>query len=284
MRESELRADLHLHTDISDGTLPPREMIRRAAAVGMSVVSITDHDTAQGVPEAQVAGEETGVTVIPGIELSTGGSTEVHLLAYGIAPADPRMCSFLEGELAKRRHRMRTMLERAAQLGMHVPAEEASDKSGRFMGRMNLARAMVARGYARNVAEAFEQYLNPGRPLYVPRERVEVSSGIALLRSYGAFVSLAHPGRLKLDEQTLAALMPGFVDAGLEGLEAYHASHTDADCARFARMASRYGLLTTGGSDCHGDVPGHLEIGAHLSAWRTVTEDVHALLARVAIP
>lgn len=274
-----MRADLHLHTTASDGAMTPTEMMNAAADAGMQIVSVTDHDTAEGVAESLFAGGARGLTVIPGIELSVGGAEEIHLLGYGLDAKDARLRAFLCDQLTERRERMYKMLGRLRALGMDIAPAETGD--GRFMGRVNLARALEKHGHVKSVREAFDRYLNVGGPAYVPRRRIETPRGIEMLKSFGLIVSLAHPGRMKMDGLALSARLPGWVDAGLDGIEAYHASHAEADARRFDRMARGLGLLVTGGSDCHGQGPESARIGAHLRLWRTAEADVQALLARL---
>ncbi|MDL2319498.1 hypothetical protein LJC74_10605, partial [Eubacteriales bacterium OttesenSCG-928-A19] len=195
-------------------------------------------------------------------------------------PGGERLNAFLRGQLAQRQARTLEMLERLAAMGMELPAAEATSAGTGFMGRMPLADAMARRGYVRTAQEAFERYLNPGRPAYVSRKRVDVTEGVAALSSFGAVVVLAHPGRLRMDPQQLSALLPEWIEAGLSGLEAYHASHDAATCGRLDRLARRHGLLVTGGSDSHGR-PAGAAIGDHLRAWHSIAEDVDALLARL---
>ncbi|MCL1964096.1 MAG: phosphoesterase, partial [Firmicutes bacterium] len=146
---------------------------------------------------------------------------------------------------------------------------------------MNLARAMVAKGYAASVREAFDRFLRPGKPAYIPRKHIETVRGVEMLRSFGAVVCLAHPGRLAMDRFSLVQRLPGWIEAGLNGLEAYHASHAEADALWFDRTARSRGLLVTGGSDCHGPSPGGSRIGDHLDRWRTVREDVRDLIGQI---
>jgi len=280
MGMTRFKADLHLHTTASDGTISPAEMVRHAQEAGMAMAAVTDHDTVSGVAQAVEAGERLGVRVLPGMEMTTGGSEEIHLLAYGIDPEDPRLAAFLEGQLAERGARMQTMLDSLRKLNMPLTLEEVTGWNRRFMGRMPLARAMVARGYVSSVRQAFERFLVPGKPAYVPRKQLAVLDGIALLTGFGAVVSLAHPGRLRMEQQTLAARLPGWIEAGLAGMEAYHSSHMEAQAACFDRMARRHGLLVTGGSDCHGCEESGPWIGEHLKGWHTIWEDVQALQER----
>ena len=273
-------ADLHLHTTASDGAFLPAEMVHRAAQAGMNIISITDHDTVAGVEEAVLAGEKEGIAVIPGIELSTGQGEEIHLLGYGIDPDSKALDAFLQAQLAGRETRTLAMMERLGQLGMEVEAEEVRSKDTGFMGRMNLASAMVGRGYAASVQAAFDRYLAPGKPAFVPRDRIGTAAGIAALVSFHAMVVLAHPGRMQMDAQTLATLLPEWMEAGLAGLEAYHASHSEAQRRTYDRMARTRGLLVTGGSDSHGR-PDGAQIGDNLRGWRSMHADMQQWIERI---
>lgn len=273
-----VRADLHLHTTASDGAWPPEAMVRVAREAGMTLIAITDHDTVAGVARAKAEGAAQGITVLAGIELSCGRGEEVHVLGYGMEPDDARLAAFLEGQMAGRRERTLAMLDRLSAMGMPVDPAEFGETA--FMGRVNLAYAMVARGYVHSAAEAFDRYLNPGKPAFVPRVRVDVSEGIAMLAQAGPVVSIAHPGRLRMEERTFSALLPEWIEAGLSGLEAYHPSHSAQTAERLSRLAGRRGLLVTGGSDCHGRADG-AKIGDHLGPWREINEDIRAFSQRL---
>lgn len=272
--------DLHLHTTASDGAYTPEEMVLRAVRVGMDMIAITDHDTVDGVQSALAAGKKAGIAVVSGIELSAGQGEEVHLLGYALDPGDPALSAFLQAQLRGRQARTLAMLDRLRAMGMPVTPQEASSKGTAFMGRVNLAYAMVARGYVASANEAFDRYLNPGKPAFVPRERIGVAAGIEALTSFGATVVLAHPGRMRMDRQTLAMLLPEWMEAGLAGLEAHHASHGEADRLYYDRLARKEGLLITGGSDCHGRQDG-AQIGDHLRGWRSMNADTEAWIARI---
>ncbi len=298
------RADLHLHTNASDGALSPEEVMREAAVAGMDVVAVTDHDTVAGTARAVATGTALGMCVLTGIELSVGGDEEIHLIGYGVSPDDGALRAFLDELMEARRERMRTMLERLDEMGMPVLPEEIQAKGGdaRFMGRMNLARAMVSRGYVETPSEAFARYLEPGKPAYVPRKRLSVPEGISRLRAFCAVVALAHPGRLRMDRLMFLHRLPGWMEAGLSGIEAYHPSHSAADKLYYDRLAREKGLLVTGGSDFHGrgrdslrhplmapDSPNQrrlresdgVAIGAHIGGWRTLRDDIQALQWRL---
>lgn len=276
----EVKPDLHLHTTASDGALRPAEMVRAAAAAGMTVIAVTDHDAVGGVRQAQAAAQDAGLALIPGIELSCGQGEEIHLLGYGLDPEGPALTAFLAAQNDSRAERLAAMVEKLRALGMDVSLADANNIDGTFSGRMPLADALVRKGYVRTAKEAFGRFLNPGRPAYVARRRVGVAEGIRALASFGAVPVLAHPGRLQMPDAALSALLPEWMDAGLCGIEAYHASHDAAACAHYDRMARANGLLVTGGSDCHGRSEG-AQIGDHLCHWRSAGDDTRALLARL---
>lgn len=274
------KPDLHLHTHASDGRWSPSDVVRNAAQEGMTHIAITDHDTTAGVAEAMAAGPREGIVVLPGIELSCGMGEDVHLLGLGAGSGDAALGALLEAAMATRQARIDEMRGRLRAMGMPVAAEDIQPRGGGFPGRANLADAMVRHGYVATVAEAFEKYLGGGRPAFVPRERPSVTKGILALRGAGRVVSLAHPGRLRMDEGTLSSLLPEWIEAGLGALEAYHPSHSQATCLRYDRLARRHGLLVTGGSDCHGR-PGGARIGEHLRYWRESASDLAILMRHI---
>lgn len=274
------RVDLHLHTNASDGLLPAGEMVRLAAEKGMGLIAITDHDSIGGVSDALSESKQHGLTIISGIELSAGQGEEIHLLGYGFNPDSSELRVFLDGQLAHRQDRMLAILTRLRAMGIEIDPEEIRSRGTRFLGRMNLADAMVRHGVVQSTAEAFARYLDVGRPAYVPRVRVGVSEGIEVLCAMGAVVSLAHPGRLRMTLHSLRMVLPEWIEAGLCGLEAYHSSHSEAVCRQLDQLARRNGLLVTGGSDCHGR-PGGAEIGGHLRYWQTMQSDAEALMNKI---
>lgn len=282
-----MKADLHLHTCFSDGAKTPAEMIRRAKALGMDVIAITDHDNVGGLPEAAAAAQTERMTVLPGVELSVGTAREIHVLGYGMDPDDAKTRAFFDSEMEIRRERTLAILKKLADRGIEIAPEETG-KTGEFMGRMYLAEALCRRGWANSVRDAFNRYIGDGAPCYVPRRRKPVADGIRALRELGAVPVLAHPARSGISPEALQRRLGEWMDAGLLGVEAWHASHMPVDAERFDALARRNGLLVTGGSDCHGrDDDGgssrrsHAGIGEKLDGWKTVAEDVQALRARM---
>lgn len=274
-----MKFDLHTHTTASDGTDTPAQLIERAARGGFGLIAVTDHDTLSGLDEAESAGRARGVRVIPGVEISAGEEIEVHVLGYGIRDREP-LEQALSGMREARRARMRKMIEKLRDLGIEVDRERVAALSGDSVGRPHLARALVEMGCVRDVREAFFRYLSPGRPAYVPREKLTVAQAIHLLRSAGALPVIAHPGQNKGAAFWMSDRLAAMKKEGLMGLEAYHMAHTQAECQAFDRMARRLGLLVTGGSDYHGLVK-QIELGDGMQYWTTREQDLEAFLQKV---
>lgn len=245
--------DVHTHTTLSDGTATPTELVERAAAAGVEVLAVTDHDTTEGVAEAVEAGRARGLRVIPGMEVSARLDGRVlHVLGYFPPAALGALGAWQAARRAARRVRVERMLERLAALG--VPVELAAILQGadprRAAGRLHVARALVAAGHVATTHEAFERYLGAGKPAYVEDEVPDAAGAVALIRDLGGLSSVAHP---LIDGHD--ARLDALSRAGVEALEAYHASHPPEEAARLAAAARDLGLLVTGGSDYHGEPP-----------------------------
>ncbi|MEW5932237.1 MAG: PHP domain-containing protein [Bacillota bacterium] len=243
------RFDLHVHTTASDGTWSPARVVGEAARLGLAGVGITDHDTVAGLPEALAAGERAGIRVVPGIELgSEYGGEEVHVLGYFIDPGHPRLAGILTWLQEVRWRRLDRMVERVAELGLPVSRQRVAElAAGGTPGRPHLARAMVEAGYVGSVEEAFDRYLERGRPGYVPRPHLSPSDAVRVIRQAGGCAVLAHPGLLR-DDGVIAEL----VGAGLGGIEARYPKHRPEQVEEYGRLGRRLGLIVTGGSDFHG--------------------------------
>ena len=275
------RADLHTHTTASDGTGSPAGNVRLAREAGLAAVAITDHDTTAGIEEALAEGARLGVRVVPGVELSAmQDGLEIHVLGYYPDWRDERWQERLRMQREARSRRNAMMLERLAELGMPVDWEEveraaAGRPAGGSIGRPHIAAAMVARGYVRSVAEAFERYLGSGGAAYVRVPRPTPREAVAWIHEAGGAAVIAHPGLYGRDD-----LVEALLEAGADGIEAYHSDHGPDDEARYAAMAARFGVIATGGSDYHGERGGetfHGPLGG-----RTVDAGVADLLEAAA--
>jgi predicted metal-dependent phosphoesterase TrpH len=254
-----VRIDLHTHSRVSDGTDAPADLVAKAAAAGLDVVALTDHDTAAGWEAAAVAAAEHGITLVPGMEISTRhelvtGRPGVHLLAYLPDPTYPPLLAELEKVLVGREGRVPTMLARLHELGIEISDDDVRAASGEAAatGRPHIADALVTLGVVRTRDEAFDQFLAAGRPAYVDRYAAPLVEMIRLVDQAGGVSVVAHPwgrsGRERPDEADLAEL----AEAGLAGIEVDHQDHGPEVRERLRAIARNLGLVATGSSDYHG--------------------------------
>ena len=253
------RIDLHLHSTCSDGTSTPREMVRRAADAGLSVISLTDHDSTEGISAAQAEGERLGVEVVPGTELSAQcDGTDVHILGYFIEPHNPDLIACLDTYRQARLQRAQRVVIKLNRLGLRVSMEQVLARAGSgAIGRPHIADVMVEEGLVFSVDEAFHKYLGYSKPAYQSKYSLSPSQAIQVIRAAGGLACLAHPGLYRRDD-----LISGMVSEGLDGIEVRHTKHNASHVARYSRIARQHNLLCTGGSDCHGDGRGDPVIGS----------------------
>jgi hypothetical protein len=250
-------ADLHLHSSYSDGSFPPRRVVAEAASRSVSPIALTDHDTVAGIPEALQAGTEMKVEVIPGVELSAQDvHQEIHILGYFIRWDDPAFQRTLDFLGRRRRERLTEILRRLHREGIPLTADEVLQIARQgTVGRLHVARALVARGAVGTLDEAFDRFLAQGRPAYVERTRFTAAEAIAAIRQANGVPVLAHPGSSGL------ANLGRLIQIGLQGVEVFHPAHTTEHVVHLTRLATKHGLLITGGSDCHGLARGEISLG-----------------------
>ena len=267
-----MRADLHVHSTASDGTSTPQELVAAALARELDVLAIADHDSVQGLSAAFTAAAGTQLTIVPAVELSAvSDGVDVHILAYFVDHTDPQLLAELVELRAARARRAAAMVESLAEAGYRVTLERVSALAGDgAVGRSHIARALVATGDAESVADAFERLVGRECPFYVPKVSRSPEVVVARMRELNAVPVLAHPGVTGVDH-----LIPQLVDAGLLGIEAYHADHTVDQREHYAELAVSLGVLATGGSDFHGTAARNPELGSV----DIPTEAVEALLA-----
>lgn len=241
--------DLHIHSTMSDGTLSPREFVREAAQKGLCAVALTDHDSVEGVREAQNAAAGTDLEVITGVELSVYDDREMHILGYGIQPEHPALQQFLRRMKDSRAERVRAIVRCLAKDGFDIAADEVFGRAAHMAGRVHIAQCLLEKGYIRSVGEAFERFIGEGKPYYVPRRQIRPQEAIAAIHEAGGLAVLAHPYFLHRDD-TLAELLEGLTE--LDGLECHYPRHTREQRELYRELARRFGLLETGGSDFHG--------------------------------
>ncbi|OIQ61711.1 PHP domain-containing protein [Neomoorella thermoacetica] len=253
-------ADLHTHTTASDGQLRPAKMVRLARERGLTALGITDHDTVSGLAEALAAGREVGLKVIPGIELSTEWEgREIHLLGYGLDWEQGELMAFLETMRQARQRRNLKIVARLRDLGYNLTmADVAREAKGETTGRPHIAAALVQKGYLPSIDAAFKALLDRGRPAYVPRAKIPPSTAVKVILEAGGVPVLAHPGLSQADD-----IIPALVNSGLQGLEVYYPHHDPVTMERYLKLASRYDLVVTGGSDFHGrSGDSHADLGS----------------------
>jgi predicted metal-dependent phosphoesterase TrpH len=254
-----LRYDLHAHTNASDGVCSPEELVRLARKAGLQGLAVTDHDTVAGVAAAEEAAAELGLELIPGIELSIQtDAQDIHVLGYWIDHRAPELRAALAELFTMRERRVRTMLDKLADLGYALDYEEVSDQvGGGIPGRPHVARALVARGYVEYGEEAFERFIGNDGPAYVPKSLMDPERGFALLRRFGAVPVLAHPGLTDYPR-----FLDRFIALGLAGLEVDHPKHDLVARAELRALCRERDLVATGGSDYHFPGPPHRDLGS----------------------
>jgi predicted metal-dependent phosphoesterase TrpH len=250
--DGQQRLDLHTHSTASDGVYAPGNLVRLASVVGLNCIALTDHDSTEGVDEAIAAGEQVGLTVIPGIEINTDlpkGQGEAHLLGYFIAREEPAFQATLRFLREARAQRGERIVAKLRAAGVEISWERVREIAHGAVGRPHVAQALIEAGYAQNMQDAFDRYLVPGKSGYLPRFRLPAKDAVRLIRSAFGVPVLAHPAGIPgLEERRLPAL----VAVGLQGLECYYGRYDDATVERLVGLANHHGLIPTGGSDYHG--------------------------------
>jgi predicted metal-dependent phosphoesterase TrpH len=244
-----MAADLHVHSNFSDGTNSPEEVVALAAAAGLKTIALTDHDNVDGIEAAMDVGRRTKVEIISGIELTTEHQrAEIHLLGYFVDYNHPDLLAILEKIQEDRVKRIYKIVKRLKSLKVDIEAEEVFAIAGKKApGRPHVARVLMRRGLVTNFKEAFNRYLDARAPAYVSHYKLAPDDAIRLMVSAGGVAVFAHPGVSRCD-----ALIPELMAAGLRGLEVYYPGHGKEQTRHYLELAGKYGLLVTGGSDFHG--------------------------------
>lgn len=253
-------ADLHTHTTASDGLHSPAEVVKLAAAAGLAAVAITDHDTVAGVAEAASEGERLGITVVPGVEVSTvADNSDIHILGYYMESDNQVWLERLAGLRSVREQRNQLMVERLCSLGISISMEEVLAAAGNrhtarepgkkegSIGRPHIAKVLIEKGIVSTIQEAFDRYLAAGAAAYVNPPRVHPRDAINWIHEAGGISVIAHPGLYGNDR-----LVEQLVQGGARGIEVYHSDHGVEEEVRYSKLAHQYGLIMTGGSDFHG--------------------------------
>lgn len=255
--------DLHVHSNHSDGTLSPEELVTLAKNTGVSAFALTDHDTVSGIQKAKAAAAGSGVTVISGTELSAAyQKKDIHILGLFIDETNPTLLTALEEAVMARDSRNERMAERFRSLGIPLTLEDLRLMNpDTVITRAHFAKYLIEHNHVKNSEEAFRRYLNYDAPCFVPREYMQPEHAISLILQAGGIPVLAHPLLYKLPPAELEALLQRLTDAGLKGLEVYYSSNTNFDEQICYGLANRFGLLMTGGTDFHGANKPNLYLG-----------------------
>ena len=251
-------ADLHLHTNFSDGTFSPEELVGYAVQQKLSAIALTDHDTVEGCARAAAACEAAKIQFIAGSELTAEqDDNEIHILGYFLDLQNEKLLTETAKFQTVRQNRIREMVARLNELNVPLDVDEVFKlASCRAPGRPHVARALVNAGLVESLDEAFERFLKKNRPAWVPKMKMSALDAIELIHQAGGLAVMAHPGLNRCDE-----VIPGLVQAGLDGIECFHTKHPKTTSEHYLQIAKQYGLLVTGGSDCHGMNKGRPLVG-----------------------
>lgn len=269
------RVDLHLHTKASDGALRPEDLVKAADLIGIRVMAVTDHDSVDGIAEAQAAASGLAIEVIPGIEISANlDGDELHILGYLLDAGDPFLQKALRRLQEDRLAQAKAMVERLGALGCPLEWDRVmAIADGGSVGRPHIALALLERGYVASVNEAFSRFLKRGGPGYVEGPKLLPQEAISLIKGAHGVPSLAHPIIVGANDYhlDLPRLLPMMVEAGLEGIEVYYKGYTSEITASLLAIAGQHRLVPTGGSDFHGGgVVADAELGGVEVPWETV--------------
>ena len=275
--------DLHTHTDQSDGTLSPRELVEEAAHVGLKALAITDHDTFAGYEQAQEHAARVSIELICGVELSTKyGGRSVHLLAYFLKQAPSREFRNWVAALGGSRHQRNVeLIEKLRAKGVNITIEEVSRRAGKIVGRPHFAAVLLDKGYVASVQQAFDEYLDESAGCFVARDEPAFDVAIAWILASGGLPVLPHPGRVTAVPNVLEQEVTQMRNAGLRGIEVYHSDHSPSDSAFYLDLAGRLGLAATGGSDFHGAAKPRIALGTGIDGNLHVPHSILAELRRI---
>jgi 3',5'-nucleoside bisphosphate phosphatase len=257
------RLDLHLHTTHSDGSCTPTEVVNMAHQAGVTALAITDHDIMTGVTEASTVGQQCGIEIIPGVEISSlVGNSELHILGYFLDQQDSDLLVHLKTLRDARHRRNPQIIERLQALGVEITYDEVRTLAGTdSIGRPHIARVLMDKHIVTSAKEAFDRFLANGKPAYVPRELPSPAEAIGWIKAARGLAVLAHPTWVKVAERSLVDLVRQLKADGLDGVEVYYSTHAARQTREYLSLAQQLGLLVTGGSDFHGLTKPDIEVG-----------------------
>lgn len=248
------KIDLHVHSNCSDGTMTPTEVVQHAAETGLSAFALTDHDNTDGLEEALAAAADLALEVIPGIEFSTRyEGRDVHIVGLEPNWKHPVFQERIQIYQTVRSRRNQAMIDKMAHDGIDISSEKMKAAFGdAIWTRAHFARYLAEHGYVAHMRDAFETHVGPGCKYYVPREKITPHEVTALLREFDGIPILAHPMQYQFSDEQLRILLRELAACGLIGIEVYYSTHTEEETAYLANLAREFGLLPSGGSDFHG--------------------------------
>lgn len=256
--------DLHTHSTASDGTLTPTELVRQASEIGLEAIALTDHDTFSGVAEAMEAGEQYGVEVIPGCELSLetpDGIGWMHVVALWLPESPKELQDAFDWVQEGRKTRNHEIIEKLRQNGINITYEAVAARAGGTIGRPHFAQELVSLGVVSSVGDAFRGWIGDYGRAYVPKRKLKPEQAFSILKNIGATSILAHPFALNMKIDDAEKFIVNAKEMGLDGIEVYYSEHTVADTKAYKAIAEKHDLLISGGSDFHGTNKPHISLG-----------------------
>lgn len=254
--------DMHLHTTASDGSMTPKELVLHAKENGLSGIAITDHDTIDGIEEALVMGNEIDIKVIAGVEISVEFKPEMHILAYFFDDKYKKMEPILEELRNYRNERNPRIIKRLNELNIDITMKEVLEQAGEtVVGRPHIASILIRKGYVKDINTAFKKYLAPSGMAYFKKEKLTPKEGIEAIVNAGGIPVLAHPKYLNITNNELENTISELIKYGLKGIEVYYVDNTIIETGYYLRLAKKFNLLTTGGTDFHGAIKPDIKIG-----------------------
>lgn len=275
--------DLHTHSTASDGTLSPTELVRHARDEGLAAIALTDHDTIKGLDEAEEAGREYGVEVIRGCELSLEspvGAGWLHMVALWVPEDASELQAAFDWLIEGRATRNHEIIEKLRSQGINITYEAVAARADGTIGRPHFAQELLSLGVVSSIGEAFNVWIGDHGRAYVPKRKLTPEKALTLLKDIGATSILAHPFALELKNDALEDLVVKLKGLGLDGIEVVYSEHTEAQTKAYWDIAERNNLLISGGSDFHGSVKPHINLGTGKGKLRIPYELLEAMKER----
>ena len=247
------KIDLHTHSEFSDGTCSPKEVVHAALKAGANVFALTDHDTTDGVRQAEAVCKEHRILFTPGVEISTREHDHLHFTGYNLDLDNPTFQAFLAQNRQNRRERIRQIIRQLIEAGVNITEEDVFKRAPNTVSRAHVADALKANGVVPSRQDGFRRYLVPGQPGYVPSAGVTAVEAIQHIKRAGGMAVIAHPGIVSEHWN-----FPAWVEAGLDGIEVFYPAHTFSMKQDLLALARKYGLFCTAGSDYHGPHAGRI--------------------------